>query len=383
MPLWIKRGFSALIQAEAVFLILSLLAVGMMIVLESASDKNALALHRKIDAAQNSIDDAEINPDHTDGAAAALSSLFSDQYLLGLRHFDSELNSLCGQFAAGGKAVSNARASVLLRNISTRIFQLEIQERSGFRSLSLTCFLLLCFSLTFSIMQYAHSHETLEKLRIENRLSIEKIEMQKSERLQISRDLHDGAAQDLARARLLLQAEHVDREGVTRSVDEAIKEIRWICGSFRIPFDTETPLENLLEGTALAFSSECRLPVNVHIATRRLTQWPPDAKYEITHIIEEGLTNIERHAEASNATLYITEVGSRLHIALDDDGIGLGGSPGGQGIAKPGYGMNGIMERCALLNGRAEWTNRAERGTRLSVDIPLPDKNAEHGEITK
>lgn len=375
---WLKRNLEAAGQPEIIFLILSIAVVGMMIGLESSADRNALRFDHVMNSVEWKLEEIQRRSDFG-MAGTALEVLSEDSYLRSLRALDPELDALCARlpWPGSGKSLTISSAAALLLSIRSRLLVLQVEERNGFRILSASCLIMLCLSLVLAVLQFARVHAAIDRLSSEKLLSDEKIEMQKSERLHISRELHDGAAQDLARARLLLQAPVLDRADIMRSIDAAIREIRWLCGSFRVPFDTETPLENILEETALAFGSECHVPVRVRVATKRDTRWTPDAKYEIVRIVEEGMTNIERHASATEASLYITEVGDRLHIALDDDGIGLGGRAGGPGEVKPGYGMKGISERCALLKGRAEWTNRAEKGTRLSVDIPLPDSARE------
>jgi signal transduction histidine kinase len=90
-------------------------------------------------------------------------------------------------------------------------------------------------------------------------------------------------------------------------------------------------------------------------------------------IIKEALTNVLRHAQATNVVVLVTASQGRLRIEVADDGIGLDGtacnsSPG----PGTGRGLENMRRRAAALSGAARIVAHAQgRGTRIVVDVPV------------
>jgi two-component system sensor histidine kinase UhpB len=76
----------------------------------------------------------------------------------------------------------------------------------------------------------------------------------------------------------------------------------------------------------------------------------------VVRIVQEGLTNIVRHAGASRAELAIVRRAGGLHVTLSDNGRGRDGRPSAQ--AGCGFGLAGMAERVAALGGQLEFTTR-------------------------
>ena len=92
-------------------------------------------------------------------------------------------------------------------------------------------------------------------------------------------------------------------------------------------------------------------------------------------VIQEGLTNIQRHAHASHAKLQIDFTPQRAALRIDDDGLGFLAaiSPASEGA---GYGLQGIQQRIALLGGTVDITSAPGAGTVLTILAPyLNDAN--------
>lgn len=80
-------------------------------------------------------------------------------------------------------------------------------------------------------------------------------------------------------------------------------------------------------------------------------------------IIQEALTNVLRHAQASSAQVVIERTSDRLRVRISDDGTGMSGGAEGAGIM-------GMRERAKLLNGTLELSSAGQRGTTVDVDLP-------------
>ena len=197
--------------------------------------------------------------------------------------------------------------------------------------------------------------------------------LQEEERGRIARDLHDGAGQALTAARLHLaslrkgagQGPSAERlSAVAGHIDEAMEEIRRSTAALRPPALAELGLRGALErhGEAVAAAAGIEVAWSLGLPSR-LEAHLETALYRI---IQEALTNVARHAEASRVSVTIREEGLGLRLIVEDDGRG----------AAPGRGRGGglasIEERARLLGGEASFADRAP-GFRVEVTLPLED----------
>jgi signal transduction histidine kinase len=80
-------------------------------------------------------------------------------------------------------------------------------------------------------------------------------------------------------------------------------------------------------------------------------------------VVSEGLTNISKHAQASQAEVVVQRAGERLHIIVSDDGVG-GADP------SRGTGLAGLARRAESVDGSFEIASPAGGPTLLTVDLP-------------
>jgi signal transduction histidine kinase len=94
----------------------------------------------------------------------------------------------------------------------------------------------------------------------------------------------------------------------------------------------------------------------------------PEAAIGVFRIVEEGITNVVKHASARNAHLVVQETSKALYITLEDDGIGMTAS---QRTGDGTHGIAAMSFRAARLGGRLQWEELPEQGTKLLVELPL------------
>ena len=98
-------------------------------------------------------------------------------------------------------------------------------------------------------------------------------------------------------------------------------------------------------------------PRDVHLA--------PEASLALYRAAQEGLTNVYRHAQAQAAALSLARRNGAIELMIEDDGVGppepLNGS---------GFGLLGLRERVALLDGRVRFERAVAGGARLVVTLP-------------
>jgi signal transduction histidine kinase len=206
------------------------------------------------------------------------------------------------------------------------------------------------------------------------------------ERLRIARELHDITAHSLsiiavqagAAERVLLKdpgsAGHAlvtIRETASRSLDE----LRSLVGVLRgagddaaaSPSAPREPQPSLLGLPDLVRSVE---ESGVHVdldVDEDLGELPAFVDLSAFRIVQEALTNVMRHAHASEVRVRIARENGSLLISVVDDGVG--GASGTQGA---GHGISGMEERVAALDGEIEVGPRPEGGFAVVARVPVP-----------
>ena len=186
-------------------------------------------------------------------------------------------------------------------------------------------------------------------------------------RRRVERDLHDGAQQRLVALGLRLQrarrlASSQDQADLAKLLEEATTEVRDTIEEIRMVARGGQPALLAERGLATAvdaLAERAPVPVQIDITSGRL---PPGAESTAYFVIAEGLTNVAKHAMASNARVSITRRDGTACIAIRDDG------KGGAEIA-PGSGLEGLNDRVAATGGTFT-VSSGPRGTTLEATIP-------------
>ena len=91
--------------------------------------------------------------------------------------------------------------------------------------------------------------------------------------------------------------------------------------------------------------------------------------------VAEGLTNVARHAQASQVWLNLKEKEGMLEVRIQDDGVGFETSNSIDIVGH--YGLIGLRERTRLAKGRFEVTSMPGEGTTLTLSLPLDESGEE------
>ncbi|MBV9794433.1 MAG: sensor domain-containing protein [Actinobacteria bacterium] len=188
-----------------------------------------------------------------------------------------------------------------------------------------------------------------------------------AERRRLERDLHDGTQQRLVSLAINLgmaraegtagaQAELVIAEA-HEEAKAALAELRNLIRGLHPPVLEDRGLDAALSGVA------ARMPIPVKV-TVDVPRRPPATIEAVAYfVVSEGLTNISKHAQATQAEVFVHRAEDRLHIIVSDDGVG-GADPA------RGTGLAGLAKRAASVDGSFEITSPAGGPTLLSVDLP-------------
>jgi signal transduction histidine kinase len=189
------------------------------------------------------------------------------------------------------------------------------------------------------------------------------------ERRRIERDLHDGAQQRLVALNVLLGVVESKIESdpsaaaplVSRARQEAqaaVKELRELARGIHPALLADRGLTAALE----ALAGRAPFPVTVSgVPARRLPAAIEATAYFIT---AEALTNVAKYANATRASVELSEERGKLRVTVTDDGTG------GADAAR-GTGLRGLRDRVSALDGRFEVISPPGRGTVLIAELPL------------
>jgi signal transduction histidine kinase len=186
-----------------------------------------------------------------------------------------------------------------------------------------------------------------------------------AERRRIERNLHDGAQQRLVTlsVALALEASRADpaaADVLARAqddVEEAIAELRELARGIHPTLLRNEGLEAALE----ALARRTPLPVTVHgTAAGRL---PDGVELAAYFVVSEALTNVVKHASATEASVLLERTPATLRITVADDGIG-------GALITPDSGLAGLRDRLEVLDATLIVENRPGDGTTVSATIP-------------
>src|SRR5471032_2553688 len=204
--------------------------------------------------------------------------------------------------------------------------------------------------------------------------------IREEERAHISRELHDDLGQLLATLRMdlsLLRQQPPDSPatpGLLHSMDDllltAITSLRRIAANLRPRALDEGGLYFALQSLRQDFARRHAIRCELDAVEDELVL---DERYStaIFRIVQEALTNIARHAQASNAWLRLRRDNGALRIAIEDDGRGISDSDMDKAAS---FGLIGMRERVWAIHGDIAIGSDGSSGTRIDIRMPLPPR---------
>jgi signal transduction histidine kinase len=216
------------------------------------------------------------------------------------------------------------------------------------------------------------------------------MEARERERTRWAREIHDETVQGLGALRLKLAnaRDRHDESALYGAVDDVLEGLgteidglRHLITELRPAALDDLGLVPALEALARRAQAIDGLDVQTEIdfdpEQQRL-----DGELESTiyRVVQEALTNVSRHAQATRAVVSIAASpdNSAVRISVTDDGRGLppGGAPSGprgDGL-KGGFGLSGMRERAELVGGELELASAPGGGTTMRLTVPLANR---------
>jgi PAS domain S-box-containing protein len=197
------------------------------------------------------------------------------------------------------------------------------------------------------------------------------IEAADTARRRVTRDLHDGAQQELVNVVINLQLAQAkwdsDPERARELVDAAAEQAQASVASLRELAAGIHPTILTNRGLQAAIEALAdRLPLLVRPLQVLPERLPATIEASVYFFVSEALTNVVKHAQASSASVRATAEAGTLTVEVSDDGVG-GADP-----HAAGSGLSGLGDRVAALDGSFDVLSEAGAGTTLRAVIPLP-----------
>jgi signal transduction histidine kinase len=234
--------------------------------------------------------------------------------------------------------------------------------------------------MTAVLRDASEKHRAELELREANRqlreLSNSLTQVREQERTRISRELHDDLGQQLTGLKLSLSwlGNRIKdgRETAARNVDDmryqldgAIASVRRIAAELRPRVLDDRDFAEALTWQTREFTRHSGLEVSLNLQAGALVTDNRLAT-ALFRITQEALTNVVRHAQASQVSISLTEQDGRLTLSIRDDGVGFDGSLGMTGV-----GLVGMRERCTAIGGVFDIASTEGSGTAVSVSVAL------------
>ncbi len=200
------------------------------------------------------------------------------------------------------------------------------------------------------------------------------------ERNRLAREMHDTLGHRLTVAAVQLEGAQrlcscdPDRaagmvETVREQVKEALAELRGTVATLRAPLEADLRLRRALRRLADGFAQATGLTVHRNFPDK-IPDLPDAHRLALFRAAQEALTNVHKHARASQVWLTLMAHHNRVVLLVADDGQGLAAGPG-QGAS---FGLRGLRERAEQLGGELSLEPRPGGGVQLRLSLPLPQE---------
>lgn len=231
--------------------------------------------------------------------------------------------------------------------------------------------LVVCADIT--AQKAAEERSARDALRVKRVL-----DMHERDRQMTACEIHDSLAQPLVAAQMSLetalqQARELNPEGPCQGFEEAARLLRTVIGeitrlmaalrpSILDDFGLEIAIDSLVnEGPPPAGSD---IEYSFQLDAPRLVA---PLETAVFRIVQEALHNIRRHSGSPRARLIIRQNGDRLHLEIEDFGVGFDPAR----VPADRFGLEAMRTRCETFGGKLGIQSAAGKGTRLLVELPV------------
>jgi signal transduction histidine kinase len=197
--------------------------------------------------------------------------------------------------------------------------------------------------------------------------------------------LHDNIIQSLYATGLTLQDATLtvekDAARAKHRIDEAIRALDGTIGDIRnyiLDLRRETGAwQTDLGELVRAFRLQTLMDIELVIDSKPVDELKSKEGKELLAIVREALTNVAKHAAATQARVVVMHPNESTQVEIIDNGIGMERNGNGQS-SHEGLGLRNMRERAKLIGGRLEINSAPQQGT--TVRLIIPKSNESNGE---
>jgi PAS domain S-box-containing protein len=211
------------------------------------------------------------------------------------------------------------------------------------------------------------------------------LRLQDEERRRIARDLHDSTGQDLVALTTALSEIHASIPSSSRKLrrlasecqalaNRCIRDVRTLSYLLHPPMLDEAGLEDAIRHYASGFTQRTGIDVQLELSPH-LGRMKPDIELALFRVVQESLTNMQRHSGSSLAKIRVERDSRKITLEISDKGTGISGSlrkQDGKLSFGLGVGIPSMHERVALIGGQLD-IESSSSGTTVRVTIPADD----------
>ncbi|MBL8524675.1 MAG: CHASE3 domain-containing protein [Betaproteobacteria bacterium] len=219
-------------------------------------------------------------------------------------------------------------------------------------------------------------HEVAERTRELNELSNHLQQSTEMDKAALARDLHDELGGILTSAKMDLDwmRSHTPASGETDArfeqlnhlLDDAVLLKRRVVENLRPSLLDNLGLVPAIEWHVTELCEKSGVACEMDLP-EDLAGIQPDTAIALYRIVQEGLTNVLRHARARTFRLSLKRLPTGLRLAMADDGIGL---PPTFNPSSLSHGLSGMRQRARALGGNVAWKPTPGGGTTVEIEIP-------------
>jgi PAS domain S-box-containing protein len=203
------------------------------------------------------------------------------------------------------------------------------------------------------------------------------VNAQEDERRHMAIELHDELGQSLTAIKISLQMfsrllpkdasdPYVESIGI---VEVAIAQVRSLVLTLRPAILDDLGLQPALRWLAEQSAARCGHPVEFHTELPAI-RYPQEIEITCFRVVQEALTNIARHARARHVFIELKQVGNKLELSVQDDGVGYDvASAHAHARAGGSLGILGMRERARLVGGELDTESALGKGCRIRLRI--------------
>lgn len=217
-----------------------------------------------------------------------------------------------------------------------------------------------------------------ERTEVLRRLSSRLMTMQDDERRRIARELHDSVGQELAAAKMIVEGVILNSTvqsdkalvEASRGIDRAIQEVRTMSHLLHPPLLDEVGLVSALRWYLEGLTQRSGIETSLDVHPQDFGRLSPELETAVFRIVQEALTNVFRHSEASHAWVTLTHRKNQVLVKVRDDGKGLREETVRLRPGSVGVGIGGMRQRVEEFGGELQLAN-GNPGAMVEVTIPI------------